>query len=86
MEADVQEERGQATPQLSPVGSSRYGADAAGANDPAKGQTALPTGVGAALAGNATPTVQIVTSDGLCIGATLTVKKDEGGVYHAQKK
>jgi hypothetical protein len=62
-------------------------ADAAGANNAAKGLTALPAGVAAALAGNAAPTMQLVTSDGLCIGATMTeVTKDAGGVYQARKK
>jgi hypothetical protein len=40
-------------------------ASAAGANNAGKGQTALPTGVVAALTGNAKPTIQIQTSDGL---------------------
>jgi len=62
-------------------------ADAAGANDATKGQTALPTGVVAALTGNTRPTVQLSTSDGLCIEAMMTeVTKDEGGVYKARKK
>ena len=62
-------------------------ADAAGANNAAKLQTALPTGVVAALTGNTNPTVQLLTSDGLCIGAAMTeVTKDEGGVYKARKK
>ncbi len=61
-------------------------ADAAGANYASKGQTALPTGVAAALGGNTAPTVQLVTSDGLCIGATMTdVLRDEGGLYKARK-
>jgi len=59
-------------------------ADAKGANTAAKGQASLPTGLVAALAGNASPTMQLTTSDGLCIGATLAVKKDEGGLYQAQ--
>ncbi len=61
-------------------------ANAAGANNASKGLTRLPTGIAAALAGSSTPTMQLITSDGLCIGATLTVKKDGGGVYQAQKK
>jgi hypothetical protein len=62
-------------------------ADAAGANNVKNGQTALPTGVAAALAGNTHPTIQMVTSDGLCIGATMTeAKKDDGVQYQARKK
>jgi cysteine-rich repeat protein len=62
-------------------------ASAAGANNPAKGQTALPTGVVGVLSGNTRPTVQLQTSDGLCIGATMTeTTKDEGGIYKARKK
>ncbi len=62
-------------------------ASAAGANNAAKNMTALPTGVVAALTGSLTPTIQLVTSDGLCIGASMTVvKKDAGGEYAAQKK
>jgi cysteine-rich repeat protein len=62
-------------------------ASAAGANDAAKGQTALPTGVVAALTGNTAPTVQLQTSDGFCVGATMTERtKDEGGAYKARKK
>jgi hypothetical protein len=59
----------------------------AGANNAGKGQTALPAGVVAALSGNDTPTIQLFTSDGLCIGATMTeATKDEGGQYKARKK
>jgi hypothetical protein len=62
-------------------------ADAAGANNAAKMQTALPTGVVALLSGNTTPTIQIVTSDAACITATMTaVTKDGGGEYKARKK
>ena len=62
-------------------------ADAAGANNAGKGQTALPTGVAAVLAGSAAPIMQLITSDGFCLGATLTeVTKDGGGVYQARKK
>ena len=62
-------------------------ASASGANNGAKGQTALPTGVVAAITGNTTATVQLSTSDGFCIGATMTeATKDEGGQYKAQKK
>jgi cysteine-rich repeat protein len=62
-------------------------ADAAGSNNVSKGQTALSTGVAAALAGNTQPTIQMVTSAGLCIGATMTeAKKDDGVQYQARKK
>jgi cysteine-rich repeat protein len=61
--------------------------DAAGANNAGKGHVALPTGVAAALAGNTHPTIQVVTSDGLCIGATMTdVVRDDGSQYQARKK
>lgn len=62
-------------------------AGAAGANDAKKGRLALPTGIAAALAGHAHPTIQLVTSDGFCVGATMTeVKKHDGVEYRAQKK
>jgi hypothetical protein len=58
-----------------------------GKNNPKKGQTALPIGVVGALTQNATPTIQLVTSDGFCVSATITeVKKDDGLQYQAQKK
>jgi hypothetical protein len=34
--------------------------------------TALPTGTAAALSGSLTPTVQLVTTNGFCVGGTLT--------------
>ena len=44
-------------------------------------------GVVASLNGNTAPTIQIFTSDGLCIGATMNeVKKDEFARYAAQLK
>jgi cysteine-rich repeat protein len=62
-------------------------ADAAGANNASKGQTALPTGVVAALSGKTNPTMQLVTSNGLCLGATMTeVTTDDGIQYKARKK
>jgi hypothetical protein len=69
-------------------GASKKGqASASGANNAGKGQTALPTGVFAALTANATPTIQLQTSDGFCVGATMTeTTKNEGGVYKAKKK
>jgi len=57
-------------------------ANARGKNDIVNGQLALPTGV-AALA----PTIELVTSKGLCIGATMTeVDRDTGDHYAARKK
>lgn len=62
-------------------------ASAQGKNDVAKGLTHLPTGIASALSGNTAPTIEMITSDGLCIGATMNkVGKDEGGQYNAQKK
>ncbi|MGH3638868.1 MAG: TolB family protein [Mycobacterium sp.] len=62
-------------------------ADASAANNTAKGLNNLSLGIAAALSGNTNPTVQLITSNGLCIGATMTeVQKDEGGVYQARKK
>jgi len=62
-------------------------AAAQGRNNASKGQASLSTGLAAALAGNTTPTIQLVTSDGLCVGATMNkVGKDAGGQYKAQKK
>jgi len=56
-------------------------------NNSKKGQLALPTGVAAALAGNLTPTIQLVTSDDECFTATMThVTKDAGLQYTALKK
>ncbi len=62
-------------------------ASAQGKNNSGKGLTALPTGVFAALTGDTNPTIQLVTSDGFCVSATMTdVTKDEGGQFKAQKK
>ncbi len=62
-------------------------ASAAGANNPGKGQTRLPTGVSAALAGSSMPTMQLVTDHGFCVGTTLTeVTRDAGGRFQARKK
>jgi hypothetical protein len=62
-------------------------ADVAGANNAAKSQTSLPTGVVAALSGNTHPTMQLVTSDGFCLGATMTeTTTDDGLEYKARKK
>ena len=62
-------------------------ATAQGKNNPKKGQTSLPAGVVATLTGNAAPTIQMLTSHGFCVGATMTeIKKDDGLQYKAQKK
>lgn len=62
-------------------------ASAQGKNDPKKGFTNLPAGIVAALTGKTAPTIEIRTSDGLCIGAKMNkVTKDKGGQYKAQKK
>ena len=62
-------------------------ASAQGKNDPKKSFTDLPTGIAAALTGKTTPTIELVTNNGLCIGATMNkVQKDSGGQYKAQKK
>lgn len=49
-----------------------------GNNNPAKGQTSLPTGIAAALQDNTNPTVQVVTSDGYCfeLGIFRVIKAD----------
>ena len=62
-------------------------AAAQGKNDAGKGMTSLPTGLVAALTGDTAPTIELVTNDGLCVGATINkVTKDAGGQYKAQKK
>ena len=62
-------------------------ASAQGKNDPKKDFTSLPSGIVAALTGETAPTIEIRTSDGLCIGAKMNkVTKDAGGQYKAQKK
>jgi hypothetical protein len=62
-------------------------AKAQGKNNAAKGLTSLPTGLSAALTGNTSPTIELVTSDGLCVGAKMNrVVKDEALRYKAQKK
>jgi cysteine-rich repeat protein len=56
-------------------------------NNAANGQTSLPTGIAAQLAGQAAPTIQMTASDGGCFTATMNgVKKDDGSVYIATKK
>jgi hypothetical protein len=62
-------------------------ASAQGKNNTIKGLTSLPTGIAAALAHNTTPTIELVTSGGLCVGAKMNiVSKDTGQQYKAQKK
>ena len=62
-------------------------AAAQGKNDAGKGLSSLPTGLVGALTGNTAPTIELVTNDGLCVGATMNkVTKDEGGQYKAQRK
>lgn len=53
---------------------------ASGQNNAAKGHTALPTGVAAALQNNTQATVQILTSDASCFGATFTHIKEGDGI------
>jgi hypothetical protein len=63
------------------------GAKAQGQNNPKKGQHALPSGVAAALSGNTMPTIELVTDNGLCLGAKMNkVKKDAAGQYTTLKK
>lgn len=60
-------------------------ADARGKNNATKGQTSLPSGVVAWLTGDTAPTIQMITNDGFCVGATMNeVKKDDGLQYKAQ--
>jgi hypothetical protein len=62
-------------------------ASAQGKNNAAKGLTSLPIGLSAALTGNTSPTIELVTSNGFCVGATMNrVVKDEALQYKAQKK
>ena len=62
-------------------------ADSKGKNNEAKGQVTLPTEVVARLTGNTAPTIQMLTSEGLCISATMNdVKKDEPTRYMALLK
>jgi hypothetical protein len=57
---------------------------ATGQNNISKGQTALPTGVAAALMGDTQVTVEILTSDASCFGATFpTVTKADGLEFKA---
>jgi hypothetical protein len=54
-------------------------------NNAAKGQTALPTGLAAALQGTSSATVQLLTSDAQCYEADLpTVKKTDAEQFKAK--
>jgi CSLREA domain-containing protein len=67
--------------------SGKGNADAKGKNNSAKAQTALPQGVVAKLTGNIAPTIEMSTSDGFCVTATMNgVKKDTSTRYSAQLK
>lgn len=51
-----------------------------------KNMNSLPLGLAAALSGNATPTIQMVTNAGFCVGAKMTkVTKDAPALYKAKK-
>jgi hypothetical protein len=55
-----------------------------GKNNEPKGQTALPTGIAAALQDDRGITVQVATSDAACFGVALsTVKKADGLLFQA---
>jgi hypothetical protein len=52
-----------------------------------KGLSSLPTGLVGLLSGQTHPTIQLVTSGGFCVGATMNgVTKDDGMQYKARKK
>jgi hypothetical protein len=53
---------------------------AKGRNAANRGRTSLPVGVAAALAGSASATVQVVTDDASCFGATLTNVRTADGL------
>lgn len=51
------------------------------------GHAHMDVGLAAALAGNDSPTIQLITSAGFCLGATMNkVTADGGAVYKARKK
>jgi hypothetical protein len=55
-----------------------------GKNKASAGQTALPTGIAALLQSNTQATVQVLSSDASCFGATVTqVKTADGQVFNA---
>jgi len=60
---------------------------AAASNFADRGHSHLPVGLAAALAGNVSPTIQLITTEGFCLGATMNlVTSDDGVVYGARKK
>jgi hypothetical protein len=55
-----------------------------GKNNSAKGQNSLPTGIATLLENNTQATVQLLTNDASCFGATVTqVKKADGAQFKA---
>ena len=55
-----------------------------GRNNQPKGQTDLPTGAAALLAGETSATLQLLASDGACFGAALGVQKAADGQFKAK--
>jgi hypothetical protein len=54
------------------------------ANNAAKGQTSLPTGIAPLLENDTQATVQVVTSDAQCFGVTVTnVRRADAGLFKA---
>jgi len=59
----------------------------AAANFATQGHEHLPIGVAADLSGNTSPTLQLVTTEGFCLGATINkVIRDDGVAYGAITK
>ncbi len=68
------------------TGEYRSKAAAKGSNNATKGQSALPVGVVAALAGSVSPTVQLHTSAGFCVSADyFSVTRDDGRQFQARQ-
>jgi hypothetical protein len=62
-------------------------ASASGANDAGDGRSTLPTGVVARMAGNRSPTVELLADNGFCIAAEVSlVLKDDGRRFKALKR
>ena len=62
-------------------------ADAKGGNNASKGQLSLPVGIVAQLTGNLAPTIEMTTSDGFCVSATMSeVTKGDASRYAARLK
>ena len=58
-----------------------------GKNNAKQGHTSLPTGVVASLNGSTALTIQVLTEDGWCVGATLDEIKEDGPLrFRAQKR